>query len=645
MRVWPVFGKIACLLVLCNWCLFWSPPDALSDPLTYTVTNTSGSSSVRGSLPWALHQANLTSTPAVIRFDLQPDSEVQHRIVLEDRLWINETVTIDGTSQPGYTDHPLIQIDVNGHVNAFTVLNTDQFGEGGSDSEILGLQIFGFTQNAIATQPEADNVTIAYNHIGFYWDFEKQKWWRNFEANLTQWEIEHTNTPVYGDYVQAIGIGLQSSHNKVFHNVISGVHNGISIGYDFENQNQENWGPECVGNQISNNLIGTTPDGNSILTNTEGAKEYRPDPAADPFGSPAVWRYFGNNSDGIYLAALVKETLITNNTVSGNYSVGIELLHETVTDNTIAGNTVGLNSVGNSALPNGELGIILSNGAHHNVVGGQHGANIVSGNSYAGIELGGEYSFQRSSYNTVSGNLIGCDATASYAIGHQTTGIHLGTSQASSNVLIGNTVVGNEWGIYLEGATSNCIAGNFIGSTLSGNNIGNQKSGIVLDQADQNTLVDNTIQYNGHATSGHEDWFFAIWERSSSGTLCYDNTIKENKTGSNVLEQALPGCLYIDPVLGLYLPCVDYQGLRFRLYLSYSQPIQNSQHLLWQLNESLLLLISCDQTACPCCLDMSEALSLDVTNTMYQGYALNLQLDFDPDLSGADGLFWGLSLQ
>jgi hypothetical protein len=42
---------------------------------------------------------------------------------------------------------------------------------------------------------------------------------------------------------------------------------------------------------------------------------------------------------------------------------------------------------------------------------------------------------------------------------------------------------------------------------------------------------------------------------------------------------------------------------------------------------------------------MSEALSLDVTNTMYQGYALNLQLDFDPDLSGADGLFWGLSLQ
>lgn len=635
---------VSCLFVLLSLFFLLFAQSVFSRTKTYTVTNTSGSSSSHGSLPWALKQANLSSISAIIKFDIKPGGKI-HRIELEDRLWINETVDIKGTSQPGYSNRVLIQIDANGLPNVFTVLNDDAVGVGGSNSQISGLQLFGFTKNAIATQPGADNITISDNYIGFYWDFEKNKWWRNFEANLSDWEIENISNPVYGDYIQAIGIGIQSSYNIVKNNVISGVHNGISIGYDFESQGSESWGPICQGNRIINNKIGTTPDGQYILSNTKMPQEYRPDPSANPFGSPFVWRYFGNNSDGIYLAALAQETTIASNIVSGNFSVGIELLHETVTKNKVFGNKVGLDSTGGTALPNGELGIIVSNGAHHNIIGGDEGGNVVSGNFYAGIELGGENSFQRASYNKIMGNLVGCDMNGNYAIGYQNAGIHLGTIHSTQNTIVGNTVVGNNWGIYLEDAYQNCIVGNSIGKTFSGKNIGNQKSGLVLDQADENYIVDNTIQYNGYATTGHDDWFFGIWNMGSNGNLFYNNWVKDNKTNSNVQEQTLPGCLFIDSVLGLYVPCAEFQGMKLRLYFSYSQDVQNADNLLWKLNESLIQIIDSSTSYGHCCLSLSNDLSFQSDNAIYQGQTLNLVLNFDSIRSSSEGLYWGLSLK
>jgi len=224
---------------------------------TFTVTNTSSSVSQSGSLPWAIAQARNAHTATKIDFDISPADGTIHTIVLADRLWINEPVTIDGRTQGGYSDHPLIRIDVNGLANAFTILGPDSNNNGASSTVIAGLQIYNFSANALATQPGADNIHIVDNYIGFYRDEKNQSWWRNFEATLTEDEIQNGQTAIYNGFTSAVGIGIQSSYNIIEKNVISGVHNGISIGYDFFNFTEKEWGPVNQGNRISSNLIGT----------------------------------------------------------------------------------------------------------------------------------------------------------------------------------------------------------------------------------------------------------------------------------------------------------------------------------------------------------------------------------------------------
>ncbi|UJP04455.1 MAG: hypothetical protein LZF61_06100, partial [Nitrosomonas sp.] len=352
------------------------------------VTNLSGDKGLEGSLPWAIEIGNQSIIPAHITFNIRGASPL--RIILAERLWINEKMIIDATTQPGYVDSPVVEIDVNGLENAFTLLGPGTQHNGSSGSEIAGLQIYNFRANAIATQPGANSIVIRDNYFGFHWDSGRNRWWRNFEATLTDEEIESFSGPIYNGYTEAVGIGIQSSDNIIEGNVISGVHNGISIGYDF--YRNLNDAIACWNNTIKHNRIGTTPDGRYILTNTPGVENYRPNTDGNPFGSPSTWKFFGNNSDGIYLAALAKGTIISNNIVSGNFSAGIELLHHSVELTEVYANYVGIDASGNEVLPNGELGIILSNGAHDNLVGGKNGANIIAGNYYAGIELGGERS-------------------------------------------------------------------------------------------------------------------------------------------------------------------------------------------------------------------------------------------------------------
>lgn len=602
------------------------------------VTSTGSSASTSGTLPWAVAQANASSIPARITFNLQP-AGVVHKITLNDRLWINEKMVIDGRTQPGYKNSPLIQIDVNGKANAFTVLGPDQWHKGGGGSTFAGLQIFNFTANAIATQPYADGVTIADNYLGFYWDFNAGRWWRNFEATLSDSTIQSGTTSIYNGYTQAVGIGIQSSNNVIERNVVSGVHNGISIGYDFEGKTSSSWGPANVGNIVRENRVGTTPDGTAILTNNSGAAAYLPTSVvANPFGSPSLWKFFGNNSDGIYLSALAKQTVIANNIASGNFSSGIELLHDTVEQNEIYGNKLGVDVTTDYELPNGELGLILSNGAHHNIVGGEKGANVVAGNYFAGIELGGENSFKRASYNIVQGNYIGCNSGCTKALDRQTTGIHVGTPEARMNVIEGNTVVNQQWGIYIDKGNDNVVSNNYVGVTRAGKAIGNAKSGIVVDNGWWNTVQLNHVENNGYGVTGHDDWMFGIWEIQGGGNRYFDNALSGNRTASNAKGVALPSGATVDPTESINVSCIDLGGTYYRGYFTKQNlGVAAAQGSTWNLNlASVEVLDPAKRPAA--CLKFSSSLSVDASGVAAYGSRFtNLGLDFQ---SGSTGFVW-----
>lgn len=517
-------------------CLLLLPTPALAS--TFHVTNTQAGAGSSGSLPWAVDQANRVSGGGG-RIVFNIPGSGPHRITLQDRLWINERMTIDATTQPGYSGEPLIWIDVNGLPNAFTLLGPSTYHSGSSGSAISGLRIFNFKANAVATQPGSDGNTISRNHLGFYRDQSTGKWWRNFEAGLTPSQMESEN-PIYDGYTEANGLGIQSSDNVISDNVISGVHNGISIGYTFE-AGAPAWGPACEDNQILRNYIGTTPDGAAILTNTSGAESYDPRTITHPFGAPKWWRYFGNNSDGVYLAALAIDTTIADNLTSGNFSVGIELLHETVTGSLIHGNHSGVDVSGERRVPNGELGVILSNGAHHNTVGLPGSPNIFSGNFYGGVVLGGEGSFERASYNVVQGNHIGCNRDCTRIIDGAEVGVFLGTPHAHHNTIAGNFISGNSWGVYLENAHSNVISNNWIGLSSSCGDLGNKGPGITLDRSEGNIISQNHIAHNGFGFTGHDDWFYAIWEQGNTANWAFDNLVAGNRTGTNMNNMRLYG--------------------------------------------------------------------------------------------------------
>ena len=360
--------------------------------------------------------------------------------------------------------------------------------------------------------------------------------------------------------------------------------------------------------------------------------DYWPQTDTNPFGSPSLWKFFGNNSDGIYLAARASGNTIAYNLCAGNFSVGIELLHETASYNEIYGNKVGMDITATYALPNGELGIILSNGAHHNLVGGDNGPNLIAGHPYAGIELGGEKSFKEATYNLILGNHIGCNLDCDFTIGRQQTGIHLGTSQASNNVLVGNTLVGNDWGIYLEGAQANFLINNYVGTTKQGKNLGNRKAGIVFDKAFENTSIMNVVVGNGFATEGHEDWFFGMWDLNGVNNKSYGDYVENNKTGSNLDILPLTSTPFVDPTNGVFIPCAKVNETPYFAYLRFLGN-ESTEQLAWQL-EIFSVGILDEKFNSESCLSFTEDLKLLTGTTLTYNertYPLNLLVSIEDD--------------
>ncbi len=170
------------------------------------------------------------------------------------------------------------------------------------------------------------------------------------------------------------GISLwDTSGGQVTGNVASGnTGSGIDLG------------GATTGVLVQDNLVGTTADGLSAL---------------------------GNGYDGINLYGGPGLTLntIQGNLVSANrWGIVIWYFPNPVgpTLNTVRGNTIGLDATLTTALPN-QIGVFLRDGAHDNMVGGSvANANIISGNTGAGVAVGVDLSDTGTYGNAILSNSI-----------------------------------------------------------------------------------------------------------------------------------------------------------------------------------------------------------------------------------------------
>ena len=402
-----------------------------------------------GTLTWAIYQANYQGADLnYINFAI-PGVTAEVEIALTETLYLARPTIINATTQPGYAGQPLIRINctpVGGIplASGFNIVPAGGGLPGGAGSTIQGFRIINYSSNAITLSRGADGNVIANNQIGFV-------------------PVAGTGTFLRNDtlFPACRGLGIQSSGNTIRGNTISGVSNAITLGDDIGAPT----GAVYQNNSFERNFIGT-----------------------DATGMVKI----GNNSDGIFFGAGAQQNLIgPGNVISGMDSSGVELLHATATGNRIFGNLIGLNAAGTGVIPNGELGILIANGASDNWVGGPYGGvyagNVISGNNLGGVVIG-TAAFPGGSNNRIEGNLIGTDAAESKALGTQVSGITL-ESGAAGNTIRKNVIVGQvNHAVVLSDATNNAAYGNWIGITSKGVTIANGAFGFYVLNSSNNIV-------------------------------------------------------------------------------------------------------------------------------------------------------------
>jgi len=369
-----------------------------------------------GTLRSVIEQVDADSTPDTIDFNL-PGSAPYVIQPLSSLPQITNSVTIDGTSQPGYAGQPVVEF--NGSDAGFT----DGLQLDASNITVQGLVINEFGNNGIEIEGGNDDV-IQGNVIG----------------------------------LDAEGIvALGNGNNGV--EVVYGA--GKLVGGTKAN----------AGNVISGNVAGVFLQNSAVDVSIEGNKI-----GTDARGYEAL----GNDFDGVVLSGsdntVGGTSVAAGNVISGNGRDGISdgVYAGTAGNNVIEANLIGTDVTGNVAIPNRQDGIELA--ATGDLVGGTTAAtgNVISGNAQDGLVLEGDATGIR-----VDGNNIGTDETGTQPLGNGADGVLIEAS-ASVNT-IGGTASKDGNGIAYSGGTGVVVTINAVSNPILTNSIyASSDQGIIL---------------------------------------------------------------------------------------------------------------------------------------------------------------------
>jgi len=470
----------------------------------FIVTNTSDSGP--GSLRQAILDANAAPGEDIISFNIGTGGP--QTIILSSILpTITSPVTIDGTTQPGYSGEPIIELTSTSATVVYGLSIT------ASNSMIRKLVINRFSGDGIQIQNSSGNV-IEGCYIGTDVEGMVDQGNARYGINI----IASTNTRIGGVTVDARnvisgnnwgGVQIDFGVNTVQGNYIGTDKDGeLALGNSGNGINIPNVGSATT--TILNNLIssnssngiqtgsGTTATivrGNLIGTDKDGNTD------------------LGNVADGVILgsgtASIIGGTTPSDrNVISGNNGSGIVLY---VAGVTVQGNYIGTDITGTNALGNSGEGIRLVR--ENTTIGGTSGTtpggnctgacNLISGNGLNGIVSSGNN-------NIVLGNYIGTDVTGNADLGNAQSGVVLsnsfngltvgGTTAAARNVISGN----NLHGVSLIGGGAT-VQGNYIGLNVTGtNDLGNTQRGVSITNFSTNNMIGGTTAGAGNVISGND---------------------------------------------------------------------------------------------------------------------------------------------
>lgn len=407
----------------------------------FVVSNVEDSG--EGSLRDAIISANKLPGADRIEFNVRSISKtIQLRTALPR---LTDQVEIDATVQPGFVDHPVLELD-----GAALAQPTDGLVVAADNSLIRGLTINNFYHGIVLIN--VDGTQLAGNYFGIGSDGTTK-----IGNQLGVYVLDSSNNL----------IGGSSPRDR---NVISGNgENGIRIA-----------GTSSRNNRVQGNYIGTDAAGLNAVGNnlsgillSDGASQSTIGTNGDGNGDAAEGNIIsGNGGSGIWLSQSSNNRIAGNrigvgtgsHTPLGNRTNGIELSHESSINvigtnsdgtsdglegnviacnkeigvrihnsraNTIAGNFIGILADGTTPSPNLHSGILIDGGSHANRIGRSNptdasARNIISSNGHYGIWL------TSSRVTEVWGNLIGLDANAKELRANRLAAIRIDNSNDNS---------------------------------------------------------------------------------------------------------------------------------------------------------------------------------------------------------------------
>ena len=272
------------------------------------------------------------------------------------------------------------------------------------------------------------------------------------------------------------------------------------------------------GGTISDCYIGTASDGVTPFPNQYGIG-------------------LSGGTYGAYNLGYARNVTIRNNVLSGNTAAGIVMEGSGTQNNVVVGNRIGVSANGDLPLSN-HYGIIVMTNAKNNRIGGTTATdlNIISANTEIGIYI------ESSDSNVVCGNYIGVDATGTHTFEYapdssiqangveiNTTGKHNligGSTPEARNIISGNRVYGC---IYYGNCSKNNIAGNYIGTDVTGTAAIPNATGICVDGSSNHNIMENNV------LSGNRSYGLFIVTRGTDGNIFRGNKVGTDATGTTAL--------------------------------------------------------------------------------------------------------------
>jgi hypothetical protein len=382
---------------------------ALTAPAsTFVVTNTGDSGT--GSLRQAILDANAHLGADSITFNIPGFGP--HTIMPSTALpTISDLVTIDGSTQPGFTGSPIIELNGSG-----AGANVDGLRITAGNSVVSALVINRFSSDGVELSGNGGNI-VKGSYIG----------------------TDVTGTVDLGNAFRGLNI---ASSNNIIGGTTSAARNVIS--------GNDNTGifmtARTTGNLVQGNFIGTNAAGTGAIGN----------------GSGVVTEGQSGNSASHTIGGTVPGA---RNIISGNNGPGISI-GGTLSGHLVQGNFIGTDVTGSSAVGNVSDGVLINFGSASNTIGGTTPAarNVISGNGRNGV---------RSDYhpNTVQGNFIGTQGNGVSPLGNGLNGVLINSFNdnaigGSANGA-GNTIAFNGGAGVLVLGPSNPVSSNAIFANAS----------------------------------------------------------------------------------------------------------------------------------------------------------------------------------